>query len=118
MPDANNEHKGTGGELQTGMPANVTFEGVPAPVDTKKPIVVAHHCADRGGLRSMEAARKSLRIAVRYSLSTAKLISRNASRSTGSAWIRRDGFSKERWINYRVIHFSECLCMPLQVGQW
>jgi murein DD-endopeptidase MepM/ murein hydrolase activator NlpD len=41
MPGASNEHKGAGGELQTGMPASVTFEGVPTPVDTKKPIVVA-----------------------------------------------------------------------------
>ena len=41
MPDASNEHKSTGGELQAGMPSNVTFEGAPTPVDTKRPIVVA-----------------------------------------------------------------------------
>jgi len=41
MPDPSNEHKRAAGELQAGMPANVTFEGAPTPVDTKKPIVVA-----------------------------------------------------------------------------
>jgi len=40
-PEADNEHKGTALDPKAAMPAKVTFEGVPTPVDTRKPIVVA-----------------------------------------------------------------------------